>query len=118
MADGELALEGLDVGIGEDLAHQALVLAHEHRRAVAHGDAGRLLAAVLQGAQGEVRDARHVLARGPHAEDAALLLGMVGRRRGATARVAAARGAGYGTVAGILAVAAEADVVEYVGHAR
>ena len=63
-----------EVGVGEDLAHEAQVLAGEHLLAIAHGDAGGLLAAVLQGTQGIVGETGHIAARGPDAEDAAFLL--------------------------------------------
>ena len=58
----------------EDLGHKPQVLRLDDRGAVAHGDAGALLAAMLQGLQPVAGQARHVLARGVHAEDAALLL--------------------------------------------
>ena len=57
----------------EDLGHQSQILRLDDRGAVAHGDAGALLAAMLQGLQPVAGQARHVLARGVHAEDAALL---------------------------------------------
>ena len=57
----------------EDLGDQAEVLVDEDLGAVGGGDAGRLLAAVLEGVQAEVAQAGDVLTGGPHTEDAALL---------------------------------------------
>ena len=58
----------------EDLGHKPQVLRLDDRGAVAHGNAGALLAAMLQGLQPVAGQARHVLARGVHAEDAARLV--------------------------------------------
>ena len=74
MPDGHAARQCGEVGVGEDLAHEAQVLAGEHLLAVADGDAGGFLAAVLQGTQGIIGETGHVAARGPDAEDAAFLL--------------------------------------------
>ena len=74
MPAGDLARHGREVGVREDLRHEAQVLADEYGAPVAHGYARGLLAAVLQGAQREVRDARHVAPGGPDAKDAALLV--------------------------------------------
>ena len=57
----------------EDLGHKPQVLRLDDRGAVAHGNAGALLAAMLQGLQPVAGQARHVLARRVYAEDAALL---------------------------------------------
>ena len=72
--DGDPAWHGREVGIREHLRHQAKVLAYEHGVAVAHGDAGGLLAAVLQRTQCEVRHAGDVAPGGPDAKDAALVV--------------------------------------------
>ena len=58
--------------------------------AVAHGDAGAFLAAVLQRLQPEAGHAGHVLAGGEHAEHGALLLQAVGTRPGKHGRAHAA----------------------------
>ena len=59
----------------EDLRDQAHVLVDEDLPAVADRDAGRLLAAVLQGVQAEVGELGDVLARRPHPEHATGVLG-------------------------------------------
>ena len=59
--------------LAEDLGHKPQVLRLDDRGAVAHGNAGALLAAMLQGLQPVAGQARHVLARRVYAEDAALL---------------------------------------------
>lgn len=71
---GDLPGHGRQVVVREDRAHQAQVLADQHGVPVAHGDARRLLAAVLQRAQGEVSQAGDVTTRSPDTEDAALLV--------------------------------------------
>ena len=71
--DRDLAGERGEVHVAEHLVHETQVLPDEHRGAVADGDARRVLAAVLQRAQGEVGEAGHVELGGPDAEDAALL---------------------------------------------
>ena len=53
-------------------------LAHHNRAAVAHSDAGRFLAAVLQRLQAEIREPRDIAPRSPYAEDPALLVKGVG----------------------------------------
>ena len=68
------ALQGL---LREHLVHQSLVLVDEDLRPVGGGDPRGLLAAVLQRVQGEVREAGDVLPRGPHPENAALVVGAV-----------------------------------------
>ena len=75
MADREVALERLEGGLVEDLGDQAHVLVDQDLAAVADRDAGRLLAAVLQGVEAEVGELGDVLARGPDPEDAAGVLG-------------------------------------------
>src|SRR3712207_7928326 len=62
------ALEALQRRLVEGLRHQPHVLVDEDLPAVAHRDAGRLLAAVLQGVQTEVGQLRHVVPRRPHAD--------------------------------------------------
>src|SRR5260370_16185967 len=57
--------ERIEHGLVEDLRYQAHVLEHDDPGAVADGDAGRLLAAMLQRIQAEVGKLGHVLARRP-----------------------------------------------------
>ena len=74
VADGHLALQRREVRVGEDLGHEAEVLAHEDARAVAHRDAGALLTAVLQRVQAKVGHAGNVAVGCPDADDAALVM--------------------------------------------
>ena len=74
VTDGDVALEGLQRGLVEDLRDQAHVLVDQDLPAVAHRDAGRLLAAVLEGVEPEVGQLGDVLARRPDPEDAAGVL--------------------------------------------
>ena len=75
MADREVALERLERGLVEDLRDQAHVLVDQDLAAVADRDAGRLLAAVLEGVEAEVGELGDVLTGGPDTEDAAGVLG-------------------------------------------
>ena len=68
------ALEGL---LGEHLRHEALILIHEDLLAIRCRNTGALLAAVLQGIEGEVGQAGNVLARGPYPEDAAVIVRVI-----------------------------------------
>ena len=77
VADGEVAAQRRQRLLVEDLADQAEVLEHDHAAAVGHGDAGRLLAAVLQRVEAVVGELRDVLAGRPDPEHAALLAGAV-----------------------------------------
>ena len=74
MADREVALERVERGLVEDLRDQAHVLVDQDLAAVADRDAGRLLAAVLEGVEAEVGQLGDVLARRPDPEDAAGVL--------------------------------------------
>ena len=74
MPDRDVALQGGESGLVEDLADQAEVLVDEHERAVADRDAGGFLAAVLQRVEAEVGELGDLLARRPDAEDAARVL--------------------------------------------
>ena len=69
VADREVALERVERGLVEDLRDQAHVLVDQDLPAVADRDAGRLLAAVLEGVEPEVGQLGDVLARRPDAED-------------------------------------------------
>jgi hypothetical protein len=75
VADGDVAGQGVQRGLVEDLRDQAHVLVDEDLPPVADGDPGRLLAAVLQRVQAEVGELGHLFAGGPHPEDAAGVLG-------------------------------------------
>lgn len=70
----EQSLQGL---LGKNVRDQALILVHEDLLAVGGRDAGALLAAMLEGVEGEVGETRNVLARGPHSEDAAVIAGTI-----------------------------------------
>ena len=78
MAHGHKALERREGSLVEHLRHQAQVLRRHHGLAVAHGDAGALLPAVLQRLQPEAGHAGNVLAGGEHAEHGTLLFRAVG----------------------------------------
>ena len=82
-------------GLVEHLRDQAHVLVDQDLAAVAHRDAGRLLAAVLEGVEPEVGQLGDVLAGRPDAEDAAGVLGSLvvrveGRGQPAVATLAGA----------------------------
>jgi hypothetical protein len=68
MADREVALEGVEGGLVEDLRDQPHVLVDQDLPAVAHRDAGGLLAAVLEGVEPEVGQLGDVLAGSPDPE--------------------------------------------------
>ena len=74
VADGDVAVEVVERLLVEDLGHQPHLLDHVHLVAVADPDARRLLAAVLERVQPEVREVGDVLARVVDPEEAALLL--------------------------------------------
>ena len=74
MADGVLAAEALEHLLVEDLADEAQVLDDRDLAVVGHGDAGALLAAVLQGVEAEERQPRDVAPRRVDAEDAAAVM--------------------------------------------
>jgi hypothetical protein len=74
VADGDVPLQGVQGGLVKDLADQSEVLVDDERTAVADRDAGRLLAAVLQGVEAEVGQLRDLLAGSPDAEDTAGIL--------------------------------------------
>jgi len=70
-----MALERRESALVEYLRHEAHVLDDGDRLAVADGDAGRLLPAVLQGIETEVRQVGDGLARRIHAEHSARVFG-------------------------------------------
>ena len=74
VADREVALERVERRLVEDLRDQAHVLVDQDLAAVADRDAGRLLAAVLQGVEPEVGQLGDVLPGRPDTEDAAGVL--------------------------------------------
>jgi len=71
VADGDVAAQGAEHWLVEDLRDQAHVLVDDDAPAVADRDARRLLAPVLQGVEAEVGQLGHVLIRRPGAEHAA-----------------------------------------------
>src|SRR5699024_7399846 len=75
VADGDVATQGGQAPLVEDLGDQTHVLVDEDLLSVGGGDAGGLLATVLEGIEAVVGQLGDVLARGPDAEDAAGVLG-------------------------------------------
>ena len=74
VADGQVTREGTEVVLLEDLVDQAQrALRDDVATAVGCGDARRLLAAMLQGVEREVGQARDVVLGGVDPEDAALV---------------------------------------------
>ena len=71
VADGEVALERGEAALVEHLRDQPHVLRHGDGLAVAHRDAGRLLAPVLEGVEAEVGEVGDGLTGRVHAEHAA-----------------------------------------------
>ena len=71
VADGEVALERGDAALVEHLGDETHVLRHGDGLAVAHRDAGRLLAPVLERIEAQIREVGDVLAGRVHAEHAA-----------------------------------------------
>ena len=74
MADGVLAAQALEHLLVEHLADETEVLDDRDLAVVGHGDAGALLAAVLQGIEPEEGQARDVESRRVDAEDAAAVV--------------------------------------------
>ena len=75
MADREMTLERREAALVEHLRDEAHVLDDGDRLAVAHRDAGRLLPAVLQGVEAEVRQVGDRPAGCVHAEHSARVFG-------------------------------------------
>ena len=71
MADRRLAGQPAELLLGEHLRDEAHVAKRHQVPVVGDRDAGRLLAAVLEGHQPEVGEARHVAVGSVDAEDAA-----------------------------------------------
>ena len=68
-------MQRVEGGLVEDLTHQAHVLEDHDPAAIAHGDTGGLLAAVLQRIQAEVGELGDILVRRPHPEHPTGVLG-------------------------------------------
>ena len=75
MPDGDVPVQRGQGLLVEHLGDQAEVLEDDDLRPVGDGDAGGLLAAVLQRVQAVVAELGDLLAGRPDAEDAALLAG-------------------------------------------
>ena len=78
VADGDVAGEVAEVVLLEDLRDEAHAAVHVDAEAVGGGDAGALLAAVLEGVEAVEGDAGDVFVRRVDAEDAALLSQCIG----------------------------------------
>lgn len=74
MPDSQVAAQAGQGGLVEDLGHQAEILVDHHTGAIAHRDARRLLAAMLEGIKAEIGQIGDLFARSPDAEDAAGIL--------------------------------------------
>ena len=70
VTDRDLAGQRLQLLLVEDLRHEPHVAQHGEPAALGDRDAGRLLAAVLQREEGEVREPRHIALDRPDSEDA------------------------------------------------
>ena len=81
VADRHLARERLEAALVEDLGDEAEVALGGDVTALGGGDAGRLLAAVLERVEREVGETRDVLLRGIDAEHAALVPRALARSR-------------------------------------
>ncbi len=77
MADRMRADQRAQIGLVEDLRHQAHVLVRVRGAPVAGGDAGAFLAAMLQRIQPEIRQPGDIAAGGKDPEYAALVVGFV-----------------------------------------
>ena len=74
MPDSQVAGEGVERGLVEDLGDEAHVFVHKNLRAVAGGDSGRFLAAMLQRVDAEVGEFGDFFAWGPDSEHSARVL--------------------------------------------
>jgi hypothetical protein len=74
MTDGAFSRHRREVGIAENLAYQAKILANNNCLAITNGNSGRLLASVLKRTQGEIGKPRNVATGRPDAKDAALVM--------------------------------------------
>src|SRR3954453_4917599 len=73
-ADGEVARKGRQVRLLEHLRDQTHVFVDDDLLAVAHGDPGRLLSAMLQRVKTEIGEFGYFFAGRPHAEYTACVL--------------------------------------------
>jgi hypothetical protein len=71
MTDRDMASQGVERRLVEDLGDQAHVFIDHDLRAVPHSDAGGFLTAVLQRVKPEIGELGHLLPRGPNPENAA-----------------------------------------------
>jgi hypothetical protein len=71
MTDRDMASEGVERRLVEDLGDQTHVFIDHDLRAIPHGDASGLLTAVLQRVKPEIGELGHLFPRGPHPEDTA-----------------------------------------------
>ncbi|GAA3228307.1 hypothetical protein GCM10020256_40460 [Streptomyces thermocoprophilus] len=76
----DVALEGAEGGLVEDLGDQAHVLEDEDLGAVADRDSRGFLAPMLEGVEPEVRELGDLFARSPDTEDATRVLGGLSHR--------------------------------------
>ena len=74
MAHSKLPGKGGKVCVRKHLVDEPQVFAHHNGVAIAHGDTGRLLPAVLQSFQTKVGEPRHIASGRPYTKDAALLM--------------------------------------------
>ena len=77
MPDRDVAFHGRQRLLVEYLADQAEILEHQHLRSVCDGDAGGLLAAVLQRVEAVVGEFGDFFAGGPYAEYTAFFAGRI-----------------------------------------
>ena len=77
VAQSDVAAQALQGLLGEHLRDEALILIHEDLLAIRRRNTRALLAAVLQGVEGEVGQAGNVLARGPYSEDPAVIMRVI-----------------------------------------
>ena len=79
MPDGIFPLQFLQAGRAEDLRDQPDILMHAHGHTIRDGNAGGLLAAVLEGEQAEVGHGGNIFIRGKDTDEAALFVGGVSK---------------------------------------
>ncbi len=82
MADGQVALQRGKRAFVERLGNKAKILVGHDSCAIAHGNARRLLSAMLQGLKAEAGHAGNIFARSVDAENTALLFHPVGALSG------------------------------------
>jgi hypothetical protein len=71
MTDRDMAPEGVERRLVENLGDQAHIFTDHDLRAVPHGDASGFLTAVLQRVKPEIGELGHLFPRGPNPENAA-----------------------------------------------